>query len=92
MMINIIHLCVMKSLYKSTCSVIVSGFCIMKTQEHTRQVQDNVVEKFKAGFGYKTLFYDFTYFKHPKEPCARDHIVMEGGSDHCKSTKTRTSL
>lgn len=27
----------------------------MKTKEHTRQVRDKVVEKFKAGLGYKTI-------------------------------------
>ena len=27
----------------------------MKTKEHTRQVRDTVVEKFKAGFGYKKI-------------------------------------
>ncbi|KAI4888921.1 hypothetical protein NFI96_005926 [Prochilodus magdalenae] len=27
----------------------------MKTKEHTRQVRDTVVEKFKARFGYKTI-------------------------------------
>ncbi|XP_061673321.1 histone-lysine N-methyltransferase EHMT2 [Syngnathoides biaculeatus] len=28
---------------------------IMKTKEHTRQIRDTVVEKFKAGFGYKKI-------------------------------------
>jgi len=27
----------------------------MKTKEHTRQVRDKVVEKFKAGLGYKSI-------------------------------------
>ena len=27
----------------------------MKNKEHTRQVRDTVVEKFKAGFGYKKI-------------------------------------
>ncbi|CDR17802.1 unnamed protein product [Oncorhynchus mykiss] len=42
-MINTIHLCVIKSPYKCTCTVIVS------------EVQDTVVKKFKAGFGYKKI-------------------------------------
>ncbi|XP_051801148.1 PC4 and SFRS1 interacting protein 1a isoform X3 [Acanthochromis polyacanthus] len=32
-----------------------SAESIMKTKEHTRQVRDTVVEKFKAGFGYKKI-------------------------------------
>uniref|UniRef100_A0A8C7SEP5 Tc1-like transposase DDE domain-containing protein n=1 Tax=Oncorhynchus mykiss TaxID=8022 RepID=A0A8C7SEP5_ONCMY len=57
MMINTIHLCVIKSLYKCTCTVIVSEVrqkC-RKNKEHTRQVRDTVVKKFKAGFGYKKI-------------------------------------
>ncbi|MGH0128846.1 UNVERIFIED_CONTAM: hypothetical protein FKN15_052903 [Acipenser sinensis] len=60
----------------------------MKNKEHTRQVRDTVVEKFKAGFGYKKI----SQALHPKEHCASDNIEMEGVSDHCKSTKTWPSL
>uniref|UniRef100_A0A8C8JZW3 Cadherin domain-containing protein n=1 Tax=Oncorhynchus tshawytscha TaxID=74940 RepID=A0A8C8JZW3_ONCTS len=66
-----------------------SAESIMKNKEHTRQVRDTVVKKFKAGFGYKKISQSF---KHPKEHCASDNIEMEGVSDHCKSTKTWPSL
>ena len=31
----------------------------MKAKEHTRQVRDKVVEKFKAGLGYKNIYFFF---------------------------------
>uniref|UniRef100_A0AAY5KKQ0 Transposase Tc1-like domain-containing protein n=1 Tax=Esox lucius TaxID=8010 RepID=A0AAY5KKQ0_ESOLU len=58
MMIIRIHLCVIKSPYKCTCSVIVSEVRLKRRAHHeeqSRQVRDTVVEKCKAGFGYKNI-------------------------------------
>ena len=60
----------------------------MKNKEHTRQVRDTVVKKFKAGFGYKNI----SQALNIPRSTASDNIEMEGVSDHCKSTKTWPSL
>uniref|UniRef100_A0AAR2J9J3 Transposase Tc1-like domain-containing protein n=1 Tax=Pygocentrus nattereri TaxID=42514 RepID=A0AAR2J9J3_PYGNA len=49
-MINRIHLCVIKSLYKCTCSVIVSEFCLKRREHHEDQGTHQA-----AGFGYKNF-------------------------------------
>ena len=57
----------------------------MKAKEHTRQVRDNVVEKFKAELGYKK---NITSFEPLTEHFSIDYLKMERAWHNCKLTKT----